>query len=248
MSEGNVAEPGLPVDDEPLEVEGEVGGETPSGGAETPQEETFYDATKVPEGLRATFKEMQAAFTQKTQTAADLRKQAEQVTYKAQILDQLLQNQQVVSFLQDLQEGKVDETGEEVDPNVASIVDRRMAPVQAQLQAMQVRLQIEQERIDFIGKHPDWEQYKDGMKQVWAENPASNLTMEQAYKIAKADVLERQQADRQKRQTVVRSGVETPATQRKTTGAGTVPKTVEEAAEMALKELGISRQEYMRDS
>jgi len=45
--------------------------------AKQPTEETFYDVNKVPEGLKASFSEMQKAFTLKTQDIANVRKQAE---------------------------------------------------------------------------------------------------------------------------------------------------------------------------
>lgn len=45
--------------------------------AEEVKVETFYDVEKVPESLKASFKEMQKAYTQKTQGIANVRKQAE---------------------------------------------------------------------------------------------------------------------------------------------------------------------------
>lgn len=46
-------------------------------GAAEVKEETFYEEGKVPDGLKPSFREMQKAFTQKTQGIADVKKQAE---------------------------------------------------------------------------------------------------------------------------------------------------------------------------
>lgn len=71
--------------EEDSQGEGQATLEQPSEGEElssTTQEETFFDPNQVAEELKPAYKQMQAAFTKKTQEIADIRKNAE--TWKQQ--------------------------------------------------------------------------------------------------------------------------------------------------------------------
>lgn len=60
------------------------GQQTENSTSEAEKEESFFDASQVPEELKGAYKQMQAAFTKKTQALAEERKQAEEWRAKAE--------------------------------------------------------------------------------------------------------------------------------------------------------------------
>jgi len=84
------------VPDQTEASEVEPGDETPQ-----PEEDLFYDATKVPEALQPTFRDMQAAWTKKTQDAAASLKRFEDygsVDEVASFLDQFQSTDGVLAW------------------------------------------------------------------------------------------------------------------------------------------------------
>lgn len=63
---------------------------------ETPSEDSFFDPNTVPDELKPAYKQMQAAFTKKTQEIAEARKEAEAIRQKAEAYDKYQQHIPIV--------------------------------------------------------------------------------------------------------------------------------------------------------
>ena len=127
------------------------------------KEETFYEEGKVPDALKPSFKEMQKAFTQKTQEIANSKKRAE-------AFDTLMKDpyfQKVVSkrYLGESAEGAPAkeegltgaETGEFVDEDEAKMkkVTKRQDELEEEIEVIK-----EEGKLDkFAGSHPDLNKY-----------------------------------------------------------------------------------------
>jgi hypothetical protein len=161
-SEGQETDAG--VDDVGAEGGGDV---TSAQGAQT-----FYDASKVPSELQPTFREMQKAFTQKTQGVADLRRQAALHTQKSVVFDQIMADPRVRSFLTQLDQAS--DTGSEdlsdVDPVMSQAIERATAPLTQRLSQLQGQLNQQTAFAGFQRSHPDWEQHAGAMQEAWEQD------------------------------------------------------------------------------
>lgn len=172
--------------------------ETGSEPEELTQEgDVFYDATKVPTELKATYLDMQRRFTQKTQNLSESKQ-------KAELFDQLLQDEEAIAALRELhqrRQGGVSEEEDEDSGDVASVVRQEVSPLQQKIRMMEVQ----REKEIFERAHPDWrkEVGEDAMKAVWRENPY--LSMEHAYRLARYDTDQTRKVNSSK--TVERRGV-----------------------------------------
>jgi hypothetical protein len=179
--------------EDPRLTAGESGEGGPSG-----EEETFYDATKVPEDLRATFREMQASLTKKTQSLSEKEKKLdkllgnagnlEEVGYKAQVLDSLLENPKVAAFLKRLNAGEDVDFMNESDPEselLQQAVERAVKPVRQELSQYKQQAMAEKAIAEFKAAHPDWKKYESGMDKAWSQN--KSLDLEGAYRWAVYD-------------------------------------------------------------
>lgn len=174
-----------------------------SGGESAP--ESFYDATKVPEDLRASFTEMQGAMTRKSQQMSAKLKAAEAraaaVAEKAATLDQIMSEPRFVAYLRAVASGQAppeaassyDTDG--LEPEIQAQVQRAVQPHKDEIQRMQTRMALEQEKSAFVNAHPDWPKWKGAMDVEWAGN--QHLSMEQAYGLARYRTAQRQATSRQ---------------------------------------------------
>ncbi len=202
-----------PLDSGPAQHQGDTGTATPesgdtdyidsfiSGEGETGQgqptpeqasEETFYDASKVPPELQATFREMQGAQTQKSQQTAQLRKQYEAglsqfegAQKKAQVMDQLLQDPRFQDFINTVdqpQQGTGYQEDALVDPSVQAHLDSAVAPLQRRVDDLDRRYAAGQELAQLAVKRPDYAKYEGEMLAALKQNPSR--TLEDAYNAA----------------------------------------------------------------
>lgn len=215
---------------------------------------TFYNATDVPEELRPTFKEMQKAFTQKTQKLASEVKQAESAQYHAKLFRELMGDQRVVAYLEELENtgGGVGTQAEglpvrgyssedsEVDPHVAEL-RRTVQKLQGEVNRTRQRQDINAEKAAFVTAHPDWKKFEGGMDEAWKRVPqrsyedAYNWAFRQSY-LTKKGQLERQRSRAQ-------AGVERPGPVADTKKTHKVDS-FQDAVRASLDELGMSREEF----
>ena len=84
-------------------TEGEALPEEPSIPEEESAEQAFYNLNDIPEGQRKllgpTFREMQKAFTQKTQSVAERSRELSRLEYQANLLQELVADPAVAEFL-----------------------------------------------------------------------------------------------------------------------------------------------------
>jgi len=228
------------------EDEGTEESEDAEGG---PEEETFYDATKVPAELRPTFREMQGALTRKTQALAEKERKLEQLLgnagnieeagYKARILDGLLENPRVVRYLERLNDGEIpdDLDGEEAE---SELLDRKVKkavePIQRELSEHRMRAQAEKALEEFKRKHPDWEKYRSGMEKAWSTNKL--LDLEGAYRWAVYDVAEtkKRTAAKSSRSVERGAGKFLPANSK---NSSTKVSNIDDALRLAFREKGL---------
>jgi hypothetical protein len=188
-----------------------------SAGGESESSASFYDASKVPEELRASFTEMQGAMTKKSQKmsaavrAAEAKAQA--LSEKAQTLDQIMSEPRFVAYLQAVASGQdplgsgMSNDADGLEPEIQAQVERAVQPHKAELLRMQQRMALEQEKSQFVVAHPDWPKWKGAMDAEWNGN--QHLTMEQAYGMARYRAAQRQADSR--RTEVERQGTRGPA-------------------------------------
>lgn len=220
-------------------------GEPNSG---TGEPSAFYDASQVPEELQPTFREMQKAFTQKTQQVAEDRKALGEAGYKAQLLDQLLANDQVTEFLRSLRSGSPPSGGSKgalpAGSDVASIVRaelaRHLGPIDEQNRHLAVRL----EKQEFEARYPEYTKVRDIMSEGFKRQQHNgNFTMEDAYFWARgkaaieADRRGSVQASRASR-AVEQNGTSRPASQ------GQKINGFWDAVNAALEEGGLDRKRF----
>jgi len=129
------------------------------------EEVTFYDESQVPEGLKASFREMKKAYTQKTQEIADVKKRAE-------AFDLLAQNPNFATwatkeFLSETGEG----TGTKVSPGTEageflSEEEQAIQDVKSRQDQLEEQLEIQRNEIlldKMAERHPDLNKYLPDM-------------------------------------------------------------------------------------
>ena len=84
---------------------------------------------------------------------------------------------------------------EALAPEIQAQVQRAVQPHKDEIQRMQTRMALEQERSAFVNAHPDWPKWKGAMDVEWGRN--QHLSMEQAYGLARFRAAERQAKSRQ---------------------------------------------------
>ncbi len=89
----------------------------PSTGKEEQAEESFFDPNQVPEELKPAYKQMQAAFTKKTQEIANTKKEAEALRQKA---DAYGRYEQYVPILEEMLKTPVSQT-QQASPEMAAL-------------------------------------------------------------------------------------------------------------------------------
>ena len=142
-------------------------------------EETFYDATKVPEALKSSFVEMQKSYTKKTQEVAD-------VKGKAKLYEDLLEQ----SWFRTAAENEVKnekvaaEPAEEIDPYETE-GEKKMREKVTKMESYLQEQQVEKELvhinrlIEDKDNYPGFNESIPEIKRILDVNP--NLSYEQAY-------------------------------------------------------------------
>jgi peptidoglycan hydrolase CwlO-like protein len=212
----------------------------------------FYDPTKVPEGLKADWSEMQADYTKKTQAvAADKRSVETQLqqlrgqTGKAQAFDEIMRDPDVFSLVQQKARGQAPASSPDdadLDPSIREELNRQIGPLRQELQQTQARLADQQDAAEFARTHPDADKLREPMQEVWREDQLAGKplrTREAAYDaafrrtvLARRDAATRQQARKA-------ASVEGTGTQKRTPTPTPSADSFEEAVELAAKELRI---------
>ena len=226
-------------------------------GKESPEAEVFYDASKVRPELKASYVEMQRAYTQKTQELARLRKEAEsrggsspEDARQAEILRGLLQDTRVVKFLQKLRGEDAMPSGDDdggteddsyVDPSVSAVVEKRVGPLKAELTNLRAQVTASQEWTRFVRAHPDYTVYQEGMVEAMKENPSRNY--EDAYSVAFTKHAQKVLAQRRQRSEARNSAPEGGGSGAQATKREKVPSSFQEAVDASLEELSLTRKD-----
>lgn len=220
-------------------------------------EEVFYDASKVPEELRASFKEMQGQWTRKNQELSLEKMSLEEYKQKSAVYDQLMGDDRVIGFLRQLQEDEArgEMQSQELpeffdgDPEQFQAVVNLLKQTQKKLSALEDKQRqaetqqtIRSEFEAFVRRHPDWEQYRGAMSNLFKDD--RSLSYEAAYRWARDLAYEskRSQAARKKEalsKSTERDGVR--PTKR-------IPKkvtTFDEAVRVALEELNMPASDWI---
>ena len=191
--------------------------------SEGSQEETFYDASKVPPELQATFREMQGSLTKKTQSISEIRKQYESelqglgsVKRKAQVMDQLLRDQRFIDFVNAVDSGQEtwDQEDSSVDPSVRMHLTQALSPVQQRLSEIERRIAAGQELAQLAARRPDYRNYQSEILEAVRENP--NRTLEDAYNAAVMQKLDLRRGALSRKKAASMSSVEGAASTRST--------------------------------
>lgn len=137
--------------------------------AEEVKVETFYDAEKVPEGLKASFKEMQKAYTQKTQGIANVRKQAEAFQQLAE--NPNFQTWAQKNFVGEPEAGSPGATGGAAGAEAGEFVteeEQKMKDMTARQDQLEEAMEISRNEAlldKLAAKYPDFDRYQP---QIWA--------------------------------------------------------------------------------
>lgn len=246
---------------------GEASADTGTGGTSSVDAEvTFYNVNDVPEDLRPTFKEMQGAFTKKTQALSAKLKEAEVYKTHAGLFREVMGDDRVVQYLEHLDAGGDPENfryvpsgvaggqrfgggsaggngseDSETDPVVADL-RRQVQKLQADVSRTRQKQQFGDEKARFVAAHPDWEKYKDGMQKAFEQNPnrsfddAYNWAFRQSY-LAKVHAL-RQQKKR------AGASVEGPGVPGEPSQEYNKVGTFREALAASVDQLGLNRMDY----
>lgn len=159
-------------------------------------EDTFFDPNNVPEELRGAYKQMQGAFTKKTQAIAEQRKKVE--AYDSFMSDPIGQMQQMAkeygysisrgeaanlqaqqqqqeAIPEDWQPNSWNEVMDQMEQRAISKVMDQLSPVLSEVQKIK-QGSIEQ-HLDSV--NPEWRQYEDEMTSLLQQHPtmASNPDM-----------------------------------------------------------------------
>ena len=218
-------------------VEEEVESEEPSD-----KEQTFMNPNELPKELLPSFKAMQKSFTRAMQRVAGDRD-------KIAMYDQLMVNpQQAIEQLArkagvQIQAPVNQQTGEEVSDTdttkwIRKIVQDTLAPTIATMKAEQANIKA-QTAIAYLNEnHPDWYLYEDIMSELIKKHPSMRDDLDSLYTLSKtgaekAAVVKKAASKTERVITQTskgRGGVVTP----------TKAKTVQEAFDIAKKQLGIT--------
>lgn len=233
-------EDGLGPDDlDQLEATGK--GEDQAKG-DAPSTEEFYPSSEVPPELQPHWKRMQAAFTQKTQSVAEVRKAAESVQEKAVLFDRVFSDPRVTNFVASLagvstEEASEDSMGDsEADESTGNAELSQLKQKMSYLENAMIQQRVAAEKAQFIKDHPNWEQEVGGkaaLGNVWRARP--ELSMEEAYKLAAYDRLNQLRSERIAQK---KANVETPGVPRRSVKSGVEVKDLNDALQIAREELG----------
>ena len=214
---------------------------TPPTSASTPPEpgaapETFFDASTLPQELQGRYKDMQGAFTQKTQALAEANKGIEAIRHQAGLFQALSDNPAFQQWM--ARGGKAAEpaaptpepsfTPDQMadlltNPDKFRDYIRNQAIEVAKGMVTPVAQKAEQVMADrtieaFEVSHPDMKPYKAQMAEL-LEHGVPSLDL--AYKLVKYDVIERETKQRTLAEAAAKAKqISTPVS----TTAGTVPR------------------------
>lgn len=150
----------------------------------------FFDPNTLPEELKPAWKKMQGAFTKKMQEAAKVRNRADAFT-------ELMSMPQFRALVDKLRNGETEEEPEEKEParkgqrTIEEIVERAVnkavRPIVQSSQNSKKEAQLRDEFNQFQKDHPEWENYREPMKEILEKNPS--YSYEDAFKLAAFDDL-----------------------------------------------------------
>ena len=222
------------------------------GGSDAPADavaSTFYNPKDVPEGLRPTFVEMQGAFTKKTQRLSAQLKEADAFKYHAGLFNELMADQRVVGFLEQLDStdsGDAPSAGgsgsedTEVSPEFIAL-KKQVGVLSQELNRTRQKGELSDERSRFVRAHPDWQEYKGGMDQAWKLD--SNRTMEDAYNWSVVSSLRARQGSAANQRRRADASVERPGSGQDALRPAK-PGSFRSAARAALDEHGLDRSQF----
>lgn len=251
----NLSEPQTGPEIDPIGSEPNTEG-LPGTEGESQQEQAFYAASDVPEALRPTFREMQAALTRKTQEVSEQKKvlardreQLQATAHRAQLFDTVMADPRVRTFLQSLQDSETEgdpETsmdGVSSEPDVQRFVKQAISPLQQKLTQLERQAALTAEREAFLRNHPDFDQegYRDELERIWTRNPS--ISMEDAYAIASHSKAQRARAVDVKKTQAAKATVEKPGTSLPASSAEGPVKSFSDAVNKSLRELGFTQQQ-----
>lgn len=173
----------------PAEPEGQAkaGGDAPVGPAATPppSEDSFFDPSKLPDDLKPAYKQMQAAYTKKTQELAKNRQKVEAYDAFAANPVQALQNlaqqygfsltkaeakaalQDQAAAGEDWQPKTWEEVFQKAEERAASKIMQQLQPIIGNVQKMQASsIENQLNSID-----ANWRVYEDDMRQNLSRHP-----------------------------------------------------------------------------
>lgn len=205
------------------------------------QEETFFDPNTVPEELKPAYKQMQSAFTKKTQEIAESRKALENFERYKPLIEKL--NDPQNAYLRQVLEGKVAPQGPQypTDPiEYAKWVEnqavQRMKVEQDRQQAAKVDPRLNEDPVfsnmvlGIVNNNPDYLNGKVSAVEATTQAvKAVDEMVSSAKKSGKAELTK--QATQKANKYVAPKGTRSGTVNKK------MPKTMQEAAEMAREQI-----------
>lgn len=165
-------------------------GDTDDSDGEDFEKKYFTDPKSVDPKLAASYKKMQGVFTKKMQEASG-------VVKEAKAFRELVVLPEFQQFMEDYKKGvigngrskgdskKDDEDEDEDTPVTKKDLNKLLAKRQQEDKQAEYDKRLANEFTQFKKNTPDWEIYKEPMKEILAENP--NLSYEKAYYLASMD-------------------------------------------------------------
>lgn len=229
-------------------------------------EQEFFNLEDIPQEQRKllgpTFRAMQKAFTQKTQSVAERSRELSRLEYQAGLLQELITDPAVAEFLRNRAgqtagtasstrqaEGTEEDAAEtsELDPVAVKFIRREVArhlqgavePLRSKLGSLEEQRTLDRERSSFVAAHPDWEDYGDGMQEAFreAQRQGSDLTMEAAFRWAYFERAQARGAAQQRKAAAGKGGVEKGGTNRPSSPTRKPARSFNDAVEQALADL-----------
>lgn len=243
---GNLVE-NAPESGVPDQAEASVG-----QASEHPTEESFLaPGETVPPGQERAYKQMQASYTRKMQELSERLRAAKEVESKARMFDEAApvltdpEFQRIVAAYKDGRLSQVsrpeEEDEPELDPAVKSWLEKRLSSQEEARRLQDIRLHRQLELRDLMSQYDDVRDHFPGMVAVVKADP--NISLENAYRVAKfpslanllAQVLKENEVLKagKRQQMSVSPGVRAGASTEKTT----MPKDLFEAAQRAIDKL-----------
>lgn len=228
--------------------EEEAGEELEEGTSEDEltDEERFLDPSNLPKELLPAFKRMQASFTKAMQKVASQRE-------KIALFDKLMEDPEAaVGALAEKVGLRVSKKGAISEPHetagepevtdteswVRKIIREELTPVVEQLRQEQAEIKAKSAIAYLNETYPDWYLYEDTMAELVRRHPSLRDDLDNLYRLAKAGT---ERAIKTKKASSKQAEVLTKSS--KGREAVTVPKkakTIDEAFEIAKKQLGLS--------